>query len=266
MFEARLAKAVTLKRILDAIKDLCKEVNFSIDETGISMQSMDMSHVCLIAFELIASGFDSFSCDAPLTLGIAVENLSKLLKCADADDAITMQVANTKTDVLTLVVESDGGTRVSTMDMKLMDIDTERLAIPEQSSSVKLSLPSATYQRIMRDLSSFGDTLRITTDATGHFTTFNTSCDLGDIAVKLSESDDPNNNIRVDIKDTINSVFALRYMNTFAKASPLSATIQIEIVQCMPIRVHFDIDKHGFLEFFLAPKLDDDEDEDEEVS
>jgi hypothetical protein len=48
------------------------------------MQSMDSSHVCLVSFDLRDSGFSHFRCDMPLTLGINLENLAKILKCAGA--------------------------------------------------------------------------------------------------------------------------------------------------------------------------------------
>lgn len=38
MFEARLAASVTLKKILDAIKDLVNQANFDCSADGISLQ------------------------------------------------------------------------------------------------------------------------------------------------------------------------------------------------------------------------------------
>lgn len=84
MFEARLTQGNALKKLVDAVKELCKEVNWDVSTTGISMQSMDSSHVCLVAFALRADGFDHFRCDRPLTLGINLDNLAKILKCAGA--------------------------------------------------------------------------------------------------------------------------------------------------------------------------------------
>ena len=84
MFEARLTQGNALKKLVDAVKELCKEVNWDVSTTGISMQSMDSSHVCLVAFALRADGFDHFRCDRPLTLGINLDSLAKILKCAGA--------------------------------------------------------------------------------------------------------------------------------------------------------------------------------------
>ncbi len=42
-------------------------------------------------------------------------------------------------------------------DLKLMDIDSEALAIPETEYSVTVRMPAADYARICKDLSSIGD-------------------------------------------------------------------------------------------------------------
>jgi len=52
VLEAHLQQAVLLKKVVDAMKDLCKDVNFDCSEKGIQVQSMDSSHV---AFGFVAS-------------------------------------------------------------------------------------------------------------------------------------------------------------------------------------------------------------------
>ena len=45
VLEAALEQAALLKKTVDAIKDLCKDVNFDCSEKGLQVQSMDGSHV-----------------------------------------------------------------------------------------------------------------------------------------------------------------------------------------------------------------------------
>lgn len=82
MFEARLVQGSLLKKLVEALKDLVSDVNFDVSSTGISLQAMDSSHVCLVSFNLRADGFDHFRCDRNLSMGIHMANLSKVLKCA----------------------------------------------------------------------------------------------------------------------------------------------------------------------------------------
>ena len=51
-----------------------------------------------------------------------------------------------------------GQERISDFELKLMDIDSEHLGIPETEHSAVVKMPSAEFQRICRDLASIGDT------------------------------------------------------------------------------------------------------------
>ena len=57
-------------------------------------------------------------------------SLAKILKCAGNDDIITLR-AQDDGDAVTFVFESEEGDRISEFELKLMDIDSEHLGIPE---------------------------------------------------------------------------------------------------------------------------------------
>jgi proliferating cell nuclear antigen len=82
MFEARLNQASVLKKLLDAIKDLVTEANFDCSSAGIALQAMDSSHVSLVAMLLRSDGFEHYRCDKNCALGINLNSMSKILKCA----------------------------------------------------------------------------------------------------------------------------------------------------------------------------------------
>lgn len=82
MFEATLAQGNLLKKIIDSIKDLVSEANWECNQEGINLQSMDSSQVALIALLLRADGFEPYRCDRNMTLGIKIESMQKILKCA----------------------------------------------------------------------------------------------------------------------------------------------------------------------------------------
>lgn len=69
------------------------------------MQAMDNSHVALVAVKLLANGFAKYRCDRPLPLGVNLNSLTKVLKCAKDDDICTLK-ASDEGDVLNLVYEA----------------------------------------------------------------------------------------------------------------------------------------------------------------
>lgn len=51
-----------------------------------------------------------------------------------------------------------------------------------------------------------------------------------------------------------------RYLNSFTKATPLSAQVCLSMSADVPLVVEYKIENMGHLRFYLAPKIDDSED------
>ena len=90
MFQAKLSEGILLKKLIESIKDLVTDINLEITATGISLQAMDSSHVALVTLNLSSEGFEEYRCDKQMTLGVSVQNLSKIMKCGGNDDTITL--------------------------------------------------------------------------------------------------------------------------------------------------------------------------------
>merc|ERR1711935_893484 len=138
MFEARLIQGSLLKKVLESIKDLVTDANFDCSNNG----------------------FEHYRCDRNMTMGMNLSNMSKMLKCAGNDDIITMKADDTG-DVVTFMFESPDQDKISDFELKLMDIDSEHLGIPDTEYAATVKMPSAEFMRICRDLSSIGDTVTI---------------------------------------------------------------------------------------------------------
>ena len=54
--------------------------------------------------------------------------------------------------------ESPNQEKISDFEMKLMVIDSEHLGIPETEYNAEVTMPSGEFQKICRDLTTFGDT------------------------------------------------------------------------------------------------------------
>merc|ERR1712039_498414 len=149
MFEARLVQGNLLKKVLESLKDLLTEATWDCADTGIQLQAMDNSHVSLVSVNLRADGFDKFRCDRQLSMGMNLGSMSKILRCASNDDTVTF------------MFESPNQEKVADYEMKLMNLDQEHLGIPETDYAAVIKLPSSEFQRIIKDLSQFGESVVI---------------------------------------------------------------------------------------------------------
>eukprot|EP00850_Spirogloea_muscicola_P005211 SM000023S07667 [mRNA] locus=s23:769223:770609:- [translate_table: standard] len=259
MFEARLLQGSLLKKVLDAIKDLVTDANFDCSSSGFSLQAMDSSHVALVALLLRSEGFEHFRCDKNLSMGMNINNMAKMLKCAGNEDIITVK-ADDEGDSVTFMFESPNQDRISDFEMKLMDIDSEHLGIPETEYDALIRMPSAEFLRICRDLSTIGDTVVISVTKEG--VKFSTGGDIGSANIVLRQNtsaDKPEEQTIVEMREPVSLTFALRYFNSFTKASPLSASVTISMSTNRPVAVEYKIANMGYIRFYLAPKIDEDE-------
>lgn len=168
MFEARMAQASVLKKVLEAVKDMVNEGNFDCSEEGICLQAMDVAHVSLVNVLLRGQGFEMFRCDRNLALGIHLASLSKVLNCAGKDDAVTVKAEDEGADTAEFMFESAKGDRITTFELTLMDIDSEHLGVPEDTTyTAVIKMPSNEFRRIISDLSTIGDTVTIGTSDMG---------------------------------------------------------------------------------------------------
>jgi len=260
MFEARLVQGSLLKKVLEAIKDLLTDASWDCNQNGIGLQAMDSSHVSLVSLSLRSDGFDNFRCDRNLTMGINLSSMSKILKCAGNDDAITIK-ANDDSDTVTFMFESPNGEKVSDYEMKLMDIDTEHLGIPETDYNCVVKMPSAEFQRICRDLSQIGESVVICCTKEG--VRFSCSGDLGTGNIKLAQSasvDKEEEAVIIEMNEAVTLTFALRYLNFFTKATPLSPQVTLSMSPDVPLVVEYKFGDMGFVRYYLAPKIEDGED------
>ncbi|KAL5519687.1 hypothetical protein ACEPAG_1347 [Sanghuangporus baumii] len=160
MFEAKLADAVLLKKLIDSIKELVTDANFECNEEGMKLQAMDNSHVALVAVSLEADGFSKYRCDRTMPLGVNLGSLTKVLKCAKDDDVVTLK-ASDDADVLSLTYEGRNSDRIAEYDMKLMDIDVDNLGIPDTEYDARVTMPASELSRIVKDLQQLSESVRI---------------------------------------------------------------------------------------------------------
>ena len=141
-----------------------------------------------------------------------------------------------------------------------MDIDSEHLGIPDNEYDAVIDLPSAEFQRIVKDLSTLGDTVEIS--VTKDAVKFSTNGDIGSANIMCRQNttaDKPEESIRIDIKEPVALTFALRYLNSFSKATPLATMTRLKLSRELPIVVEYGMDDIGSLSFYLAPKIEDEE-------
>lgn len=135
---------------------MVSDVNIDVAPTGITLQAMDSSHVALVALLLSVDGFEKYRCDKPLTLGLNIGNLAKVMKLGENDDSIVLK-ADEDPSHLTIVFENKKKGRLTEFNINLIQIDSEHLSISDTEGGTKVTLGSADFSKICRELHSLSE-------------------------------------------------------------------------------------------------------------
>lgn len=184
------------------------------------------------------------------------------------------------------ILSDTGSDRIGEFDLKLMDIDTEHLGIPDTEYDAVVKLSSNEFARICRDLSNVGESVKITITKEG--VTFSTEGEIGDArmtlkqgtgsAARLDDEDDgldeddadkPTKRrktdagsssaggivpVEIQLEKAVALTFSVQYLVNFTKAAPLSSAVTLHMADKVPLLVEFAFE-NGHVRYYLAPKL-----------
>ena len=258
MFEATLHEAAILKKVIDAIKDLVTDVNIDATPQGISLQAMDSSHVALVSLNLGAAGFQSYRADRPMTLGLSVTNLAKVLKLASYEDKITLR-AEEEGQHLSISFENRRQEKKTDFQLNLISLDSEHLGIPETTYTSEITMNALDFQKLCKELHQLSETVQITASLTAIRFAVDGEVGSGQVSISTNaaESSGATQTQTQQKDESVNLSFALRYLNMFNKASCLCNNVRMMLAADTPLVVEYEIESLGSLKYYLAPKISD---------
>lgn len=274
MLEAKFIEGSLFKKIFEAVKDILNESRMEFDENGLYLHAMDSSHVTLVSLSLQRELFEKYSCSRNISLGVNLTSMMKILKCSSSDESVSITTDGTDT----IVFVFNGSNMQSEYEMKLIDLECDRIEIPDPSYKYFISLHSSELSKICRDLSSFGDTMTISCNKESVSFSITGDVGKGNIVIKNSGGVSITHNGTEDKGEPIVLSFSLRYFNLFMKAAPLSSNVTIYLGNEDPLSISFfylffliyfpssflnqqvleyRIGSGGYLKYYLAPKIQD---------
>tara|TARA_X000000950_G_C13914702_1_gene660416 strand:+ start:4178 stop:4933 length:756 start_codon:yes stop_codon:yes gene_type:complete len=241
-----------LKDLVDICKDIVSEINLEIQNEGIIMQAMDMSHVSLISFFIHKEDFSLYNVDKEEVLSLSLKSLNMILKCYKESFQLSL---NTNNDGFLQVIfysnDIDNDTdKQYTWNLTLLNIESETLSIPSDDSQIEINMNANEFSEMIKNMSSFGDSLQI--KIIGKLLHLQVSGDIGNVEVHKSFNKD-----KMKTKGNMELSVAMRYLLLFIKGSTLTQDLKIKMKNEQPLELIYMINKNSYLQFFLAPKFDD---------
>ena len=184
-------------------------------------------------------------------------HLFKLINSIDNDDTLTIYIEEDEycdgiTDHLGLKFENGDIKQCKNQKLKLIEPDDENLEVPEVQFSSIINLPSADFQKIIRDLSNISE--RIEIKSVGNELIFKCQGPFASCEVRRSESDGIMEFVQKQSSSkVIQGEFSLKNLGYFIKCTNLCSSIEMYLENDLPLIVKYSVASLGEIKLCLAP-------------
>jgi proliferating cell nuclear antigen len=145
-------------------------------------------------------------------------------------------------------------------------LDTQALGIPDTDYPTTIKMSSSEFVSLCRDLTNLSDCVKI--EVKDEECTFSVTGKAGNgkFHLKNNNAERIEDQVTIVNKEDVTCSYGLQCLNSFAKASSLSNVVTLHISAKYPLMIDYQIEDLGFLKFYLAPKMDEEEASNEEKS
>jgi proliferating cell nuclear antigen len=245
------------RTLMTALKDILLETNITFQADGIRIINMDKSHTILAHLLLASENFEMYECKKEkIIIGVNMFHLFKLINSIDNDDTLTIYIENADyvdgiVSHLSLKFENGDIKQCKTQKLRLIEPEPEELEYPDVKFSSIINLPSADFQKIIRDLSCISDKLEI--KSVGNELIFKCSGQFASAEIHRAESDGSMGFIlKQDSTKVIQGEFSLKNLGYFIKCTNLCSQIEIYLENDLPLVVKYNVASLGSIMLCLA--------------
>lgn len=244
--------------LMTALKDILIETNITFSPDGMRIINMDKSHTILVHCFLPAKNFEFYECKKEkIIIGVNMFYLFKLINSIDNDDTLTMYIENADYSdgiVTHLALKYENGTikQCKTQKLKLTEPEQDELEVPDVKFSSIINLPSADFQKIIRDLSWISEKAEI--ESVGNEIIFRCNGPFASAEIHRTETDESMKFIlKQDASKIIQGEFSLKNLGYCVKCTGLCSQIEVYLENDLPLVIKYNVASLGELKLGLVP-------------
>ena len=206
---------------------------------------------------LAAPNFEFYECKKEkIIIGVNMYHLFKLINSIDNNDTLTIYIENNDyadgiVSHLALKFENGEIKQCKTQKLRLIEPEPEELEYPDVKFSSIINLPSADFQKIIRDLSCISDKLEI--KSVGNELIFKCSGQFASAEIHRAESDGSMEFVlKQDSSKVIQGEFSLKNLSYFIKCTNLCSQIEVYLENDLPLVVKYNIASLGEIKLCVS--------------
>jgi len=250
-FKCKTLEGHILKYVVEVLQNNFKVIYFDVDASGMNVRNIDDNQNIMLDVTLDGSRFVSFQCKSPITIGVHIDHMFKVIKNIKKQDSVSLIVAEDEPGMLRVDIERDS-VCFCTSKLPLQTVQLRNIDLPPTSQYAHvINLSSRDFFKIIKEVSTISDKVQVTTtpscidilsDNSGMFSkTFS----IGTGTVGTSTTTD-----EADV-DKVTSTFYVQEFQKFAKISMVSSMFTIRTGHTVPLCFEASIGQIGQLKAYI---------------
>jgi len=255
-FTLKLENSRVLKGIVETLASIIDETEFRVTPKEFTISAMDPSRICLLKLSIKKDDFDEYECSKESKVGLNLDDLDKILKRSAANDTVEINFDEAEQKIK-IKMQREGVSRTRTFSLALLDIDIEEIPM---DNLLKIEYPSKWVietdflVEAIKDAEIYSEILNINANE-GKGLKFSSSGQIGEMEYDLNEDD----LIESQLQGSSSGAYSLTFLKAILKIASITEKLEISLKTDHPLKMNFDLLEGGELSYFLAPRVEEEE-------
>ena len=246
MFEIKIDDARYWKNCVDSIVSLIDEGTFNISKDGISLKAMDPSGISMVSFSMPNKAFSKYDIEKAASIGLNLDNLSKILASARSGEQLEMKDSNNKFSIEFIGEHSRRRYKLPMIDVK-KDVEKE----PKVEFESQVEVKSDSFKDILKDANLLSTYIGFKAEKDSFIVS--AKGDAGELEEEHLNSTDAIR--KIEVSKPSSATFNLEYLERIVSACPSNSSIKMSIKSDEPIKVEYKIGDAS-VAYYLAPYME----------
>jgi proliferating cell nuclear antigen len=256
-FTLKLDNSRILKGIVETLSSIIDETEFKVSPKEFVITAMDPSRICLLKLSIKKENFDDYKCSKESKIGLNLDDLDKILRRSASNDNIEIDFKESEQKIK-ITMQREGNTRKRTFSLALIDLEREEIPM---DNLLKIEYPSNWVidtdflVEAIKDAEIYSEILNMKAVANEGLV-FSSTGQIGEMEYDLIES---------DIKETCTGAYSLTFLKAILKIASITEKLEISLKTDHPLKMIFNLLEGGELNYFLAPRVEEAEFDDDDM-
>ncbi len=261
-FSIKIDNSRILKGIVETLASIIDETEIQITPKKFTIRAMDPSRICLLQLIIAKVNFDEYECSKECKITLNLDDLDKIMKRSSGNDSITLSYQE-DTQKIKIKMQRVDSTRARTFSLALLDSEIEEIPM---DNLLKIEYESTWTMdpdfliEALKDAEIYSEILNMDTTE-GEGLVFSSSGQIGEMEYELGADD----LIDSDLNGKSSGAYSLTFLKAILKIASITERLDISLKTDHPLKMIFNLLEGGELSYFLAPRVDSEESDDDDV-